>query len=803
MNAQNAMDSGALSVLGFGEIIQKLAGYARMPGAKEKLGQPYFPGLAELELLLDETEAALGLGRLVGWPAFPEQDVLPLLAHIAPRDSMLSARDLLTIALWLEGVAALAQYRRQAAPVLPVGHVSATNSVPQLDQYFDAIIPQAALARAIHNAIDEKGEVLDSASPELARVRHEMRDLASKATRAMQRFLAEPRHEEVIQDRIISLRDGRHVVPIKANFAGRVRGIILDRSASGGTLFMEPDAVIPIDNAIKELELLEERLIMEILRSLTSRVQEAVPGMRRACENAAALDCIFARARLAAALAAVRPEFSPAEDALDIREARHPLLSHAVVPIDIHLAYRSRALVITGPNTGGKTVALKTLGLFTLMAKSGLFIPAAGARLRFFSRVFCDIGDEQSIEKNLSTYSAHIGNIVRILQEADRDSLVLIDEIGAGTDPREGAAIAISIIEEAISREITLVATTHYGAIKNFAYTHEFVDVAGVAFNEETLTPGYRLEHGVPGASHAFSIASRLGLAPHILERARAGLADEVRVTEEMFRRIETDLMSARGKKLAADEEFAASKAAHAQYKRQIEILKNERQALMEETRLAMRALIEGAKEECSRILGELAGREHSPNARETAAVRARIHAIEQSLPNIPGEINAENEYADEPGAAAELAVGDRVTVAALKKEGIVTALKGDEATVAIGSFTTQTTRSGLIRLGKSKGASAIARRHITLARQSSPSLTLDIRGLRASEAEEKLRAWLDDAGIAGLEMATIIHGKGTGSLREVSHRILSKHPFVASFGFAHPAAGGEGATEVKLCPAR
>ncbi|MDR2733154.1 MAG: endonuclease MutS2 [Spirochaetota bacterium] len=794
-------DTSALSVLGFDEITRKLIGYARTPGAKEKLGQAYFPGLAELELLLDETEAALALGRAFGWPVFSEHDIEPLFAQLHPRDAMLSARDLLTIALWLENIAACLQYRKQAGVALRSPESEwVLRQAERLDPWFEGIIPQVPITRAIHNAIDEKGEVLDSASPELARTRHEMRDLAARAMRALQRFLAEPRHEEIIQERIISLRDGRHVIPIKANFAGRVRGIILDRSASGGTLFMEPDAVIPIDNAIKELELKEERLIAEILRGLTSRVQEALPGLSRAYQNTVILDCIFARARLADAHKAVRPEFSPAEDALDIREARHPLLSHEVVPIDIHLAHRSRVLVITGPNTGGKTVALKTLGLFTLMAKCGLFIPAASAALRFFSRVFCDIGDEQSIEKNLSTYSAHIRTVVRILEEADRDSLVLIDEIGAGTDPREGAALAISIIEEAIYREITLVATTHYGAIKNFAYTHEFVDVAGVAFNEETLTPGYRLEHGVPGASHAFSIAARLGLAPDILERARAGLSDEVRVTEEMFRRIENDLAGARGKKLAADEEFAASKAAHAQYKRQVEILKNERQALMEETRLAMRALIEQAKEECARILDQLALREHAPNARETAALHAGIHALEQSLPNISGEANSESEYDAESDDAAELAVGDRVTVLALKKDGVVSAIKGDEATVAIGSFTTQITKSGLRRIGKGKSASP--HRHIAQALRSAPSITLDIRGLRALEAEEKLRAYLDDAGIAGLEIATIIHGKGTGSLREVSHRVLSKHPFVASFGFAHPAAGGEGATEVKLSPA-
>jgi DNA mismatch repair protein MutS2 len=441
------------------------------------------------------------------------------------------------------------------------------------------------------------------------------------------------------------------------------------------------------------------------------------------------------------------------------------------------------------------------------MAESGLFIPAAsGSRLRYFSNVFCDIGDEQSIEKNLSTYSAHITNTVRILQNADKDSLILIDEIGAGTDPREGAALAISIIEEIIAREITLLATTHYGEIKNFAYTHEAIDVAGVEFNEETLTPGYRLEHGVPGSSRAFSIAARLGLDADILARARERVSEDVRLSEEMFRRIEEDLAGARRKKLAADEEYAASNAARESYKRQIERLKNERQKLIEETRLAMRALLQQTKEESARLLAELAARETSPDARESAEIRTRIYALDHNLPGIPGEADGENEFraaAEDDPERKPLAVGDAVEVVALKKHGTVSALKGEDVTVAIGSFTTQIARAGLRRLAPGKKRGASFTHTAARERRPAPSLTLDLRGLRAEEAEEKLRAYLDDAGLAGHEMATIIHGKGTGSLRETSRRVLAKHPFVVSFALAHPSAGGDGATEVKLSPAR
>jgi DNA mismatch repair protein MutS2 len=785
------VDKEALSILGYDEITRRLVGSARMPKAKEILGQPFFPGLAELELLLDETAAGLVFGRSFGWPDFSEHDIGALLGRIHPLDSMLAPHELLTIAHWIERTGSLTHYRKQAA-------ICGAGAAP-LDPYFDGIIPQTPLAKAIYKTIDDQGRVQDSASAELAKTRREMRDLAERAVRILQKLFAEPRYDEILQERIISLRDGRHVVPVKANFVGRMRGIILDRSASGGTLFMEPDAVIPIDNSIKELELHEERLITKILLDLTARVREAIPNLQRTLDNAATLDCIFARARLADAHDAVRPEFGHTLD-IYIHDARHPLLKQKVVPIDIVLKSGARALIITGPNTGGKTVALKTLGLFTLMAQSGLFIPAAnGSRLRHFSGVFCDIGDEQSIEKNLSTYSAHITNIVQILRRADQDSLMLIDEIGAGTDPREGAALAISIIEEAIARGITLMATTHYGEIKNFAYTHEAIDVAGVAFNEETLSPGYSLEYGIPGASHAFSIASRLGLAPDILSRARGRVSEDVRMSEEMFRRIEEDLANARRKKLAADEEYAASAAARESYKRQIERLKNERQKLIEETRLAMRALIRQTKEESTRLLDELAAREHSPDARETANIRSRIYAMDQNLPSVPddgGDMPDAREESDP--AQGALAVGDTVEVIALKKSGIVSALKGDDVTVGIGSFTTQVTRAGVRRLGRGKKPSKFGN---SLLKTSTPSpgMTLNIRGMYAEDAEEKLRKYLDDAGLAGLEMATIIHGKGTGVLRQLSQRVLAKHPFVVSYAPAHPAAGGDGATEVKF----
>ncbi len=762
-----------------------------MPLAKERCLTPSFPTQSQLATRLDETGTALIYGRSFDWPAFPEYDIGEVLQKALPLDACLPASQLLGVARWCASLSGIQRYRELAASC----------SMPRslLDPLFAGVDSHPRLVQAIRRAIDDQGEISDGASPELGRIRHEIRDLAQRATRILQRMLSDARYEEVWQDRLVSIRDGRHVVPVKAGQNGRIRGIILDRSASGETLFVEPDAVVGIDNGIKELQLAEDREIRRILLELTSILRQQAGALELTRAAAAELDCIFARARLADRMNASRPEFVSSSQPLEILEARHPLLTCTPVPVDIVFGTGQRALVISGPNTGGKTVALKTLGLFVLMAQSGLFIPAsASSRLRWFESVWCDIGDDQSIEHNLSTYSAHIRTICGILEHVTEDSLVLIDEIGAGTDPREGSALGIAIIEALLVRGVTLAITTHYGDIKNYAYASPAIDIAGVRFDEESMTPGYQLERGIPGASHAFTIASRLGLDKTILERARGLVPEEVRQSEEMFRRIEEDLASARGKKLAADEAHAAGAAARDRYRRELDRLRRERESLMDETRLAMRALLRQTEDEVNSLLDSLRRRTAAPDAREIAEIKQKIHSLSDHIPAISEALREDS--LDDP--ATPLASGDRVEVIALGKEGDVLQIDGDRVSVAIGSFKTSVARAGLRRIGsapRTHSSRGFSLERGSAGKPRSPGITLDIRGMRAADAEERLRRYLDDAGLAGLALVTIIHGKGSGSLRETTWRVLGGHPFVAEFHSAIPEAGGEGATEVTM----
>lgn len=784
-----------LSTLGYDEILQRLANQARMPLAKERCQRPSFPTQSQLAQRLDETGTALLYGRSFDWPAFPDYDIWEIVQKAVPLDACLPASQLLTLARWCVSLLEIQRYRELAA--------SCSMPSSLLDPLFSAVDSHPGLVRAIRRAIDEQGEIDDRASPELGRIRHEIRELSQRATRILQRMLAETRYEEVWQDRLVSIRDGRYVVPVKAGQNGRIRGIILDRSASGETLFVEPDAVVGIDNGIKELQLAEEREIRRILLELTAELRQEAKALSRTREAVTELDYIFARARLAERMNASRPEFVSSSQPLEILEARHPLLTCTPVPIDIVFGTAQQALVISGPNTGGKTVALKTLGLFVLMAQSGLFIPASAlSRLHWFESVWCAIGDDQSIEHNLSTYSAHIRTISLILSQTNEGSLVLIDEIGAGTDPREGAALGIAIIEAFLAQGVTLVVTTHYGDIKNYAYTSARIDIAGVRFDEESLKPGYQLERGIPTSSHAFSIAARLGLDNAILKRAQELVPEEVRQSEAMFKQIEEDLAAAREKKLAADEAHAAGRAARERYRRELDRLRQEREALIDETRLAMRALLRQSETEVNALLDALRQRTTVPNAKEIALLKHRLHALADQMP--PLATAPQEDLSDKADLA--LAIGDRVEILALAKEGEVLQIDGEKVNVAIGSFTTSVARTALKRIGASRkkpSRGEFSFESEQAGKSRSPGISLDIRGLRAAEAEERLRHYLDEAGLANLALVTIIHGKGSGSLRETTQRVLKEHPFVTGFHTAAPAAGGTGATEVTIGGAR
>ena len=511
-------------------VLEVLAQKAVSEAARERCRKLYpSSDLDEVRRLLDETDAARTRLGLYGSPAFSGvKDVSAALTR-ADHGGMLNTRELLDIAGLLTASRRVSEYDRDRQGEATV-----------LDHYFSALHTNKYLEDRIRGAILDEETIADTASPELADIRRKMRVAATKGRQILQRIISSPSYAKVLQEALITQRDGRFVVPVKAECKGSLPGLVHDISSSGATLFVEPMGVVQANNELKELQAREEREIERILRQLSADCGDQMENILYDYDILVHLDVIFARAQLSYQMSAARPEVRR-RGGIVLRRARHPLLDPAkAVPISVELGQQFDTLVITGPNTGGKTVTLKTLGLLCLMAQCGLHIPADdGSVVRVFDRVLADVGDEQSIEQSLSTFSAHMANIVQILQQADEQSLLLFDELGAGTDPVEGAALAIAVIQEVRSRGALTAATTHYAELKTFAMTTAGVENASCEFDVQTLRPTYRLLIGIPGKSNAFAISRRLGLDEHVIEAARAQMDSESVRFEDVLTQLE------------------------------------------------------------------------------------------------------------------------------------------------------------------------------------------------------------------------------------------------------------------------
>ena len=659
----------------------------------------------------------------------------------------------------------------------------------------------------IARCINDRAEVVDGASQNLARIRREMREAHQRLMAKLERIVSFPSNAAFLQEAFVTQRGGRYVIPLKADFKGRIPGIVHDQSASGATLFIEPLATVELNNRWRELQLEEEREVQRILAELSSLVGEEGEFIKRTVEALAELDLAFAKARYAAEIEGVEPKlvaFRKVADGLypgssiQLIKARHPLIDPAkVVPIDVYLDDDYFILVITGPNTGGKTVSLKTVGLLALMAQCGLAIPAAeGSTISVFSNIYADIGDEQSIEQSLSTFSAHITNVINILGQADERSLVLLDDLGAGTDPGEGSAIARALLSHLLRRRITTFVSTHYPELKIYAHTTPGVENACVEFDLETLSPTYELSIGLPGPSNAFAIARRLGLSPEIVSEARSLVSSESLETESLLAEI----------KQAHQEALAAQEVAGSAQRRAKDLERELRQELadIEKTR---HEILSAARDEAQQELEEMrAGLRKIRAGLEMATVtREWVAQAEDALASLepkPVEPIVQPRFApQEP-----LSRGDTVWVAGLQATGEITELSGDEVEVQVGSFRIRAKMGDLELRQKAAHPSTglragpeVRERVVSVPRVSSPGLELNLRGQTTEEVLPRLDKYLNDAYLAGLPQVRIIHGKGTGTLRRVVHDFVTNHPLVASFRPGDEYEGGEGATVVKL----
>ncbi len=803
------MNEKSVQTLELPKILEQLARHTSFSASRElALSLQPTPYLDEAQELQRETrEARLLLATHEHISVGGARDVRQA-AEAAARGVILEPQTLLDIR----------QTLRQATTLRrTVGRLG--NQFPALARIVDRLEECTALQHEIARVLDDSGEVRDAASPKLAQVRRELRVAFDRLHSKLNNIAHNPNNQQYLQEALVTQRHGRYVIPLKAEFKGRIPGIVHDQSASGATLFIEPLSTVELNNAYRELQLAEENELRRILRELCDFVGHEAKYIARTVETLAYLDLVFAKARYAEALDATEPQlvgFRSAEpphpgSTIALRQARHPLLdAETVVPIDVVLDEETYALIITGPNTGGKTVALKTVGLLTLMAQCGLHIPAAEkSRLSVFREVFADIGDEQSIEQSLSTFSSHMTNIIEILREADPRCLVILDELGAGTDPAEGSALARALMDEFVDRGVTALVSTHHPELKLYGHEKAGVQNASVEFDLETLAPTYRLIIGLPGRSNALAIAAQLGLPEHIIAQARALVGHTDLQADELLDEILRKREESRRAAEASLRSFTAAEELRAELRGRLEHIEQERREILAQAREEAEAELEALRAEVRRMRKRLAAAGQPLDV--IRQVEQETRNLEEELPPPPEPLPQLTDDEDQPH---RFRVGELVWVATLSAEGQITELSENEAEVAIGRLRLRTRLDELAPRSKGESKRAAQRQRVAgdvrgasqsrdavAMRSASPGLELDIRGHTVEEALPRLEEYVDAAYMAGMPFVRIIHGKGTGVLRAAVREHLRGHPLVQRYKRGGPKEGGDGVTVVTLVP--
>ena len=777
-------------------VLEKLAAKAVSQAAKDRcLKLTPSTDAEEVLRLLDETDAAKERLGLHGSPSFSGvKDVSAALTR-ADHGGMLNTRELLDIAGVLTASRRVADYDAQRQGEETV-----------LDRLFTSLHTNKYLEEQIRSAILDEETIADTASSELADIRRKMRLAASKGRQILQRIISSPSYAKVLQEALITQRDGRFVVPVKAECKGSMPGLVHDVSSSGATLFVEPMGVVQANNELKELEAREKKEIDRILRQLSAACAGSMENILWDYDILVHLDVIFARAQLSYQLNASRPEVRR-RGGVALRRARHPLLDQAkAVPITVELGEQFDTLVITGPNTGGKTVTLKTIGLLCLMAQCGLHIPAdSGSAVRVFHRVLADVGDEQSIEQSLSTFSAHMSNIVQILREVDDKSLLLFDELGAGTDPVEGAALAIAIIESARRQGALIAATTHYAELKTFAMTTAGVENASCEFDVQTLRPTYRLLIGIPGKSNAFAISRRLGLDESVIQAAQAQMdSDSVRfedvLTQLEEKRQRLEKAQAEADRLWRQREEDARKART--FREQMEKAKDNARTKGE---AEAKRIVRQAQAQADEIFAQLDQlRRQQQKQLSFQELNDAKAAVRHSLNQAQDALHI-HDQPQEPvyTPSRPIEVGDLVELPGVKMAASVLAVNNDGTLLLQAGKMKMTVKAQQVRLPegqpKKKPAAPASGGSAKLNLQSRAASELDIRGYETLEAESVVENYIDSAVMAKLGTVTIIHGKGTGALRKAVHEMLKRNKAVKSFRLGRYGEGEAGVTVVEL----
>ncbi len=788
------MEGKTLKTLEYHKILGLLAGFAKNEDAKARvMALAPVSDARIVEQTLLETDSAVTLILKYGAPEILTlNSIKESLKRLAVGGS-LNMPELLNIARILKNARQLKSLTAEQTGVL--------------FGYIESFVPDKEMETRIDGAILSEEEMADGASPELYNIRRKMRSASNKIKQTLDSMIHSSHYQKFLQDPIVTMRNNRYVLPVKAEHRSDVRGIAHDISSSGGTVFIEPETVVNANNELHELEIKEKAEIERILMELSAQVAEISDVLDINYDTIIHLDFVLAKAKLALDMKAICPELSR-DGYINIKKGRHPLIDKKkIVPTDVYLGEDFDSLIVTGPNTGGKTVVLKTVGLFCLMTQAGLHIPAAeGSVMPVFENIFADIGDEQSIEQSLSTFSSHMVNIVEIVKQVTGNCLVLFDELGAGTDPTEGAALATAILEKIRSLGAKIVATTHYSELKLYALSTPGVENASCEFDVNTLSPTYRLLIGVPGKSNAFAISSRLGLSDDIINRAKNMLSEENIQFEDILTSIEKDRQSAEKASL----ETQAMRREIADLKRQLEQerakIESQKDKIYDKAREKADKIIKRAQEETEAMLQEVKAAKKARDDHETLRAMEEIKkelGLKQKKNKPPKSRTAQPKKSNL--SIHRLRLGATVLLNDLGDEGSILSIneKDKTVTVQVGIMKVNSKIENLTLLGEEQNTDKRAytpprQKHTTL-RSASVKNEIDLRGMLLEEALLATDKFLDEASMAGLGSVSIIHGKGTGVLRSGIQQMLRKHPHTKSFRLGTFGEGETGVTIVEL----
>jgi len=795
------MNKRTLRILEYYKIIEQLTSFATCPAGK-RMCEKLKPSTDMIEIQKNQEETRDALSRVYQHGGLSFSGVYPIgeaMKRVAVGAS-LSIGELLDIAKLLKVAERARKYGEQETDKDDEGLVKKQDS---LTGYFESLMPLEHLAREINRCILSEDEIADDASSTLKEIRRDMKQINGKVHDVLNGIVAKQTNQVMLQDSIVTMRNGRYCIPVKSEYKGQFPGMVHDQSSKGSTFFIEPMAVVNLNNELKELAAKEAMEIEKILASLSEQVAFSKESIELNVEILTKLDFIFAKASFAKSYDGTEPELND-KGIVVIKQGRHPLLDrYKVVPVDIHLGKDFTMLIITGPNTGGKTVSLKTLGLFTLMGQAGLHIPAfQGSQLAIFKDIFADIGDEQSIEQSLSTFSSHMSNIVYIMKHANKDTLVLFDELGGGTDPVEGSALAIAILNDLHNRDIRCMATTHYSELKTFAMTTEGIENACCEFDVETLSPTYKLLIGIPGKSNAFAIAKKLGLSGHVIESAKSQIDNDALDMESIL----ADLEKSKRTIEQEQAEIAANKAEIQKLKDRLasknEHIEQRKQDILRNAREEAREILEEAKAFADESIRKYNNWDKKQNANNKDMEKARGE-IRDKLNAVNDKLAYKTSNRKSKHKPGDFKLGDAVHVISLNLEGTVRSLPNQkgEITVQMGILqsTVKITDVEIIQEKKQTKQEKTVQYRASVNKAMNIKPEINLLGLTVDEAIMELDKYLDDACLSHLNQVRVVHGKGTGALRKGVHEYLKRQSYVKNYRLGEFGEGDAGVTIVEL----